>query len=212
MLINRAYVLVPTVGTGTVTFGSIVSGYQSWATAGAVNGAWYSYLITDVGTWEVGVGMYSSSGTLTRPGPGVDGTFASSTRSLLSLSGTASISCTAHQQDYAAISQIISLTTSGTALIAGQNYGARGSLGDLVPVLPTLVSVSDGVRIGIEDREYNAAANSTTVHASSSDLIQYLDAGVSPAATFTLSQNGAHLFFEAQQFTSPPQWRVSNVA
>lgn len=212
MLINRAFVSVPTIGTGTVSLGSPLGGYQSWAAAGAINNTWYSYLIVDGTAWEVGVGLYMSSGTLSRPGPTSDGAFESSTRSLLALSGTATISCTAHEQDYAAISQIIQLTGSGTTLLAGQSYGARGSLGDMAPVLPALTTVSDGVRIAIEDREYNAATDSTTIHASGSDLIQYLDSGVSPTATFTLSQNGAYLVFEAQQFTAPPQWRVSNVS
>lgn len=101
MLLNRAKALTATTGTGSVTLGVAVSPYHSWAAAGAANGSSYSYLIIDGSAWELGVGVYSSSGpTLTRPGPGTDPKFESSTGALLNLSGSASVACVANASDY----------------------------------------------------------------------------------------------------------------
>ena len=102
MLLNRVNAATATTGTGPAALGAAVSPFQTWAAGGAVNGATYSYLIADGTAWELGRGVYSSGGTLTRPGPGADPTFASSTGALLNLSGAASIACVANVADFVA--------------------------------------------------------------------------------------------------------------
>ena len=63
-LFNRAKMTVSgTPGTGTITLGSAVSGFQSFAAAGVANGDKLSYVIEDGTNWEVGQGTYTSSGT-----------------------------------------------------------------------------------------------------------------------------------------------------
>ena len=100
MLINRAQVSTTTTGTGTITLGVATTGYQTFADAGAINGDTYSYLIKEGDAWEIGHGVYSSSGpTLTRPGPGVDAAFQSNTGALLNLSGSAIVSCSLLSED-----------------------------------------------------------------------------------------------------------------
>lgn len=62
-LLNRARVSTSTTGTGTVTLGAAVTGYATFAEAGAVNATQYSYCIEDGNNFELGVGTYTSSGT-----------------------------------------------------------------------------------------------------------------------------------------------------
>lgn len=51
-------------GTGTVTLGSAIAPYQSFAAAGAVNAASYSYVMLEgTSKFECGHGTYTSSGT-----------------------------------------------------------------------------------------------------------------------------------------------------
>jgi hypothetical protein len=65
---NVAMTVASAPGTGAISLGSAVSGYQTFAAAGALSGQLVPYAIQDAaGAFEYGRGTYSSSGpTLTR--------------------------------------------------------------------------------------------------------------------------------------------------
>lgn len=60
---NRARMSTATTGTGTITLGTAHAAYASFAEAGVANGDRVSYVLEDGNNFEVGQGVYSSSGT-----------------------------------------------------------------------------------------------------------------------------------------------------
>jgi hypothetical protein len=108
---NRAGVTTATAGTGTIALGSAIAsgapinscGYATFAGAGAADGEVVSYLILDSnGAWEYGTGTYSSAGTTLSRTLG-----ASSTGSLLNLSGSSQVFITARKQDFIESNQVL---------------------------------------------------------------------------------------------------------
>lgn len=85
---NRAFVYTATTGTGTITLGSAVLGYQTFGDAGVADTNTVRYLILDDNdAWEIGTGTYTASGTtLARS---VEES--SNSDALLDLSGNASV-------------------------------------------------------------------------------------------------------------------------
>lgn len=97
-LVNRAKMTTSTTGTGTITLGAAVSGYQSFAAAGIVNSDVVRYVIEDGTSWEIGTGTYTSTGTtLTRTV-----SESSNADTTLTLSGTAVVFISAVADDFAA--------------------------------------------------------------------------------------------------------------
>lgn len=87
ILANRAWMSTATTGTGTMTLGSALSGYQSFAAAGITNTQVVRYTIIDGANWEVGTGTYTTSGTTLSRTPSES----SNAGSAINLSGTASV-------------------------------------------------------------------------------------------------------------------------
>lgn len=118
LILNRAKANTATTGTGAVTLGAAVSPFQTWSAAGATSGFWFDYLIEDGASWEMGVGFYNGT-TLTRPGPGTDPWFTSSTASLLVLTGAATVACVANKDTLGADGPFMPPLASSFSLQSG---------------------------------------------------------------------------------------------
>lgn len=93
-LYNLARVTTATTGTGTITLGSAVSGFLTFAQAGVSDGDAVSYAIADGAGSEIGIGTYTASGTtLTRDT--ILRSTGSGNNTAISLSGAAQVFITA---------------------------------------------------------------------------------------------------------------------
>jgi len=111
---NRAKMSTSTTGTGTITLGSALSGYQSFAQAGITNGQTVRYAIEDSTNFEIGSGVYTSSGTtLTR-----NVTESSNSDNAINLSGSGEVFITASAADIFVNDGATSLTTTGVGTFA----------------------------------------------------------------------------------------------
>jgi hypothetical protein len=108
-LYNLARMTTATTGTGTITLGSAVASYLSFASSGVQDGDTVTYAIVDGSNREIGRGVYTASGTtLTR-------TVLESTNSntAINLSGSAEVFITAAGEDITSDVQITGGSISG---------------------------------------------------------------------------------------------------
>lgn len=110
-LVNRAKMSTATTGTGTITLGSAVAGFQTFAAAGVANTNVVRYTIEDGTNWEIGSGTYTASGTTLSRTP----TESSSGGAAISLSGSAVVYVTiaaADMQELVTFAETFTLPTS----------------------------------------------------------------------------------------------------
>ena len=94
-LFNRAKMDTSTTGSGTITLGSAVDGYQSFADAGVADSDVVQYVIEDGNSWEIGTGTYSATGTSLTRTPSES----SNAGAAISLTGAAEVFITAVADD-----------------------------------------------------------------------------------------------------------------
>lgn len=166
-LYNIVKVYTSTTGTGTVTLGSAVPSFITFATAGVVSGSTVSYAIEDGSNREVGTGTYTSGvETLTR-------TVVTSTNanSLISLSGNAIVFITGLAAD-------LSSDTANTA----NTLVMRNGSGNFSAGAATLSSaVMSGSSSGTTTIQAQATASGTLTLPAATDTL------VGKATTDTLT-------------------------
>jgi hypothetical protein len=90
-LADRVQETTATTGTGAVTLAGAVAGYQTFASGFGSTSSVIGYLIVSGNNWEVGKGTFNGSTGLTRDTV----RSSSSGGSLITLSGTSNVFCTA---------------------------------------------------------------------------------------------------------------------
>lgn len=125
-LYNLARMSTPTTGTGTITLGSPISGFLSFAAAGVSDGETISYGISDGANSEKSEGVYTASGTtLTR-------VVKTSTNSntAINLSGSAQVFITPGKEDIANLNEANTWT-------AAQSFTAVTASAAILSTSPT---------------------------------------------------------------------------
>jgi hypothetical protein len=123
VLANRVRVTTSTTGTGTITLGSAVTTYQTFAAAGVSDGDVVRYLIEEGTNWEVGTGTYTSSGTtLSRTV-----SESSNSGSAITLAGNAYVSIVAAAEDVTSDVAITGGSISGITDLAIADGGTGAS-------------------------------------------------------------------------------------
>jgi len=155
-LVNRAKMTTSTTGTGTITLGSAVDGFQTFTAAGVADGDTVRYCIEDgTSSFELGSGVFTASGTtLTRVV-----SESSNSGNAINLSGDAIVFITAIAADL----QPTTFTTSVFTATANQTTfsvsytvgfvevflnGAKLSAADFTATNGTSIVLASGATVG----------------------------------------------------------------
>lgn len=155
-LVNRAKMTTSTTGTGTITLGSAVDGFQTFAAAGVSNGETVRYCIEDGTTnFELGSGVFTASGTtLTRVV-----SESSNSNNAINLSGSAIVFITAIAADLQPTTfttTVFTATANQTAFTVSYTVGfvevflngSKLSAADFTATNGTSIVLASGATVG----------------------------------------------------------------
>ena len=134
-LVNRAKMTTATTGTGPLTLGAAVDGFQSFAGAGVMDGDQLRYVIEEGEAWEIGTGTYSASG----PALNRSVRESSSAGAPLSLTGDALVYVTAAAEDLLQPGDALSRLTNDLGFTT-----ATGTVTSVAASAGTGISVTGG--------------------------------------------------------------------
>jgi len=156
VLVNRAKMTTATTGTGTITLGSAIASYQSFAGAGVSDGDSVRYVIEDGTTdWEIGAGTYTASGTTLTRNPSES----SGSGGAINLSGSATIFVSAIAADIQPTifqTTVFTATANQTTFTVGYTVGlvevflngAKLSASDFTATNGTTIVLGAGALVG----------------------------------------------------------------
>ena len=169
-LVNRAKMTTATTGTGTITLGSAVDGFQTFADAGVADADVVRYVIEDGDAWEIGTGTYTASGTtLTRTT-----SESSNAGSAINLSGEAVVYVTAAADDV--------VTPTGAQTLTNKTLTSPNITGGTIDgtaiggTTPAAISGTTGNFSGdviIADRIVHAGDTDTSIRFPANDTIGF---------------------------------------
>jgi hypothetical protein len=190
---DRVQETTTTVGTGTVTLGGAVLGFQTFAIIGDGNTTYYAIVDPTTGEWEVGVGTYTASGTTLSRTVVFE---SSNSGSLVSFAaGSKNVFCTypAERAVYLdAAGSAVTLLDIGTLGASTANITTANITSGTVSTTPTnntdIVNkaYADAIASGIHFHEAVALATTTTLPANT-----YNNGTSGVGATLTGNANGA---------------------
>ena len=139
---DSAWMTTATTGTGTLTLGAAVPGYQSFFAAGVTNGETVSYTIADGLNFEYGHGTYTTAGTTLARTTILGGTNGAGTPT--ALSGTATVMLTTLAEDLVVQGGIGVGTFLPTTTFAVQTTGFSYTLVSQATVLTPAGTLATG--------------------------------------------------------------------
>ena len=176
VIANRVKETSTTTGTGTLTLAGAMYGFQSFATVGNGNTTYYAIYDNATGAWEVGYGVYTSSGTtLTRAF-----VYSSSNAGALVpfAAGTKEVFLT-----YPSEQAIYQEIDGSMKLIGGQiTLTLDGTLGTTLPnsTFQAFATINDYIQTNQQNLSSGALASSNTVLTADNgtDTTNYVDFGI----------------------------------
>jgi len=204
VLVNRAKMTTSTTGTGTITLGSVVDGYQTFAAAGVSDGDSVRYVIEDgTSNWEIGSGTYTASGTTLSRTPSES----SGGGSAIDLSGDAIVFISAIASDiqpvtfvpttFTATAGQTAFTVSYTAgLVEVFLNGAKLSAADFTATNGTSIVLASGANVGdtVDVVAYGTVSVSNTYTQAQADALFVDAAGDTMTGNLSFGDNDKAIF------------------
>ena len=190
---DRVQETTTTTGTGTLTLGGAVAGFQTFAIIGDGNTTYYAIVDPTTGEWEVGIGTYTASGTTLSRTTVFE---SSNSGSLVNFAaGTKNVFCTypAERAVYLdAAGSAVTLLDVGTLGVGTANITTANITSGTISTAPTsntdIVNkqYADAIASGIHFHEAVALATTAALPANT-----YNNGTSGVGATLTATANGA---------------------